>query len=107
MPDDRTIKRRLPAIEKVISDIHPDSDVRIRVTGTVIDAGSNSLVIDDGTGKLEVYFEELPSIRHGQLVRAIVRIIPLIDGFECKGEVLQDLSGFDLETYKKARGMMI
>ena len=106
MPEEKLVRRRLPAIEKVISDIHPDSDVRIRVTGTVIDVGSSSIVVDDGTGKMEVYFEELPKVRTGQMVRVITRILPLIDGFESKGEVLQDLDGFNLELYKKARGMM-
>lgn len=106
MPDERLIKRRLPAIEKSISEIHPDSDVRIRITGTIIDVGPNSIVLDDGSGKIEVYFEELPKVRQGQLVRVITRILPLIDGYECKGEVLQNLDGFNLELYKKARGFM-
>jgi hypothetical protein len=105
MPEEKLIRRRLPAIEKVISDIHPDSDVRIRVTGTIIDMGPNSIVLDDGSGKIEVYFEEMPNIKQGQMVRIITRIIPLIDGYECKGEVLQTLDGFNIELYRKARGM--
>ncbi len=106
MPEEKLIKRRLPSIEKCISDIHPDSDVRVRIMGTIIDMGPNSLVLDDGTGKIEVYFEELPKVRQGQFVRVITRILPLIDGFECKGEVLQGLDGFNVEMYKKARTMM-
>lgn len=105
MPEEKLIRRRLPAIEKAISDIHPDSDVRLRLMGTVIDTGPNSIIIDDGSGKTEVYFEELPQVRPGQLVRVLARILPLIDGFECKGEVLQDLSGFNLELYRKVRMM--
>ncbi|MFH1229548.1 MAG: hypothetical protein V1678_03940 [Candidatus Aenigmatarchaeota archaeon] len=105
MPEEKLIRRRLPAIEKIISDIHPDSDVRIRVLGTIIDMGSNSIVLDDGTGKIEVYFEELPEVKQGQMVRIITRIIPLIDGYECKGEVLQKLDGFNIELYKKARSL--
>jgi len=103
MPDEKLIKRRLPSIEKSISEIHPDSDVRIRLIGTVIDMGPSSIVLDDGTGKTEVYFEEVPKVRQGQLVRVIARILPLIDGYECKGEVLQNLEGFNLKLYKKAR----
>jgi hypothetical protein len=105
MPEEKLIRRRLPAIEKAVSDIHPDSDVRIRVTGTIIDIGPNSVVLDDGSGKVEVYFEEMPEVKQGQMVRVISRIIPLIDGYECKGEVLQTLEGFNIELYKKARGM--
>jgi hypothetical protein len=105
MPEEKLIRRRLPAVEKIISDIHPDSDVRIRVLGTIIDMGPNSIVLDDGSGKIEVYFEEMPNVKQGQMVRVITRIIPLIDGYECKGEVLQTLEGFNLELYKKARAM--
>ena len=105
MPDEKLIKRRLPSIEKSISEIHPDSDVRIRLIGTVIDIGPNSIVLDDGSGKIEVYFEEIPKVRQGQLVRVITRILPLIDGYECKGEILQSLDGFNLKLYKKARDL--
>jgi len=105
MPDEKLIKRRLPSIEKSISEIHPDSDVRIRLIGTIIDIGPNSIVLDDGSGKIEVYFEEIPKVRQGQLVRVITRILPLIDGYECKGEILQSLDGFNLKLYKKARDL--
>jgi len=106
MPDERLIRRRLPAIEKNIADIQPDSDVRLRLIGTVIDIGPNSIVLDDGSGKIEVYFEEQPKVRQGQLVRVVTRILPLIDGFECKGEIMQNLEGFNLELYRKAKELM-
>jgi hypothetical protein len=105
MPDEKLIKRRLPSIEKSISEIHPDSDVRIRLIGTIIDVGPSSIVLDDGSGKIEVYFEEVPKVRQGQLVRVVTRILPLIDGYECKGEILQNLDGFNLKLYKKARDL--
>jgi len=103
MPDERLIRRRLPALEKRIADIHPESDVRVRITGTVIDSSLNSVVLDDGSGKMEIYFEEEPKVRNGQLIRIIARILPLIDGFECRGEVIQSLDGFNLELYKKVK----
>lgn len=106
MPDERLVRRRLPAFEKKISEIQPDSDVRVRMIGTVIDSGPNSIVLDDGTGKVEVYFEEQPRVRQGQLVRIITRILPIIDGFECRGEVLQSLEGFNLDLYKKAKELV-
>lgn len=103
MPDERLIKRRLPAIEKNISSIQPDTDVRLRLTGTVIGVGSNSVVIDDGTGKTEVFFEKEPVVRVGQLIRVVTRIFPLIDGFDCRGEAIQEMDGFDNDLYKKAK----
>ncbi|NIO43991.1 MAG: hypothetical protein GTN36_00330 [Candidatus Aenigmarchaeota archaeon] len=103
MAQERLIKRRLPSKEKSIVDIQPETDVRVRLMGTVIDTTPNSIIIDDGTGKTEVYFGEEQNITNGQLVRIITRILPLIDGFECRGEAIQVLDGFDLDLYKKAR----
>ena len=103
MPDERLMRRRLPALEKKIADIQPESDVRVRLIGTIIDSSLNSVVLDDGSGKIEIYFEDQPNVRNGQLVRVITRILPLIDGFECKGEVLQNLDGFNLDLYKKVK----
>ena len=103
MPEERLIRRRLPSIEKKIAEIQPESDVRVRLTGTVIDTSTNSVVLDDGSGKIEIYFEEEPKVRNGQLVRIITRILPMIDGFECRGELIQNLDGFNLELYKKVK----
>jgi RNase P/RNase MRP subunit p29 len=103
MPEERLMRRRLPAIEKKIADIQPESDVRVRITGTVIDISTNSVVIDDGSGKAEVYFDEQQNVHPGQFIRIITRILPLIDGFECRGEVIQTMDGFNLDLYKKTK----
>ena len=103
MQNEKLMRRRLPAIEKKITDIQPEFDVRVRLTGTVIDVSSNSVVIDDGSGKVDVYFEEQPSVQSGQFIRVITRVLPLIDGFECRGEAIQTLEGFNLDLYKKAK----
>ncbi len=106
MVQERLVKRRLPSVEKSIVDIQPESDVRVRITGTVIDTNPNSVVVDDGTSKLEVFFGEDINVAKGQFVRVVARILPLIDGFECRGEVLQVLDGFNMNLYKKARGVI-
>jgi hypothetical protein len=103
MAEERLVKRRLPSIEKNIIDIQPESDVRVRLMGIVIDSTPNSIVIDDGTGKVEVYFGEEPNIKQGQRVRVITRILPQIDGFECRGEVVQLLDGLDINLYKQSK----
>lgn len=103
MPD---IRRRLPGIEKKISSIQPESDIRVRLTGTVIDIGTNSLVLDDGTGKVEIVLEEQPRVNVGQMARVIARILPLIDGFQCRGEVVQSLDDFDMNLYKKVNDIV-
>ena len=103
MAQEKLIRRRLPSVEKSIADILPESDVRVRLIGTVIDNTPNSVVIDDGTGKVEVYFGEETDVKQDQRVRIITRILPQIDGFECRGEAIQSLEGFNLNLYKKAR----
>lgn len=98
------IRKRIPGIEKKISEIKPESDVRVRILGTVIGLNNNSIVIDDGTGKIEINFDEQPSyINQGQLVRVITRVLPLVDGFDCRGECIQVLDNFDVKLYRTAK----
>ncbi|MEM5804283.1 MAG: hypothetical protein QXU82_00305 [Candidatus Aenigmatarchaeota archaeon] len=99
-------KRRLPAIEKRISEISIDEDVRIRILGTVLEVAETSLLIDDGTGKAEVTFDDansLNGIGKGQIIRVVARVLPLIDGYVLKGECVQGLEGFDINLYKRAK----
>lgn len=96
------IKKRLPAIEKSISDVQ-QSDIRVRLLGTVIDLGDSSLILDDGSGRIEVLFDVAPHVSVGERVRVVARILPLIDGFECRAEAFQKLDGFDIDLYRKAR----
>ncbi len=103
MPDESLMRRRLVAVEKRIEDIQPESDVRVRLIGTVIDVASNSIVVDDGSGKIDISFEREPLVKHGQLVRVITRVLPLMDGFQCRGEAVQTLDGFNIDLYNKAK----
>lgn len=101
----RTLWKRTPAVEKSISEIQ-DSDTRVRILGTVIDLTDGSLLVDDGTGKIEILFDtndQLVGLSQGKLVRVVTRIMPLIEGYACKGECVQVLDGFDLELYRKAK----
>ncbi|MBU0953771.1 MAG: OB-fold nucleic acid binding domain-containing protein [Nanoarchaeota archaeon] len=91
--------RRLPAIPRLISEISSD-DIRVRIMGTVLDVSGNRLVLDDGTGKVTVTFEELPAVAPHQLVRIFGRVIPLDGGVELSGELLQDMTGLDLALHR-------
>ena len=98
------VMKRLPAVEKTISDIDPQKDIRVRITGTVIDSKDNSIMIDDGSGQVKVLFEKPESfVREGQFIRVVTRVLPVIDGFECRGEAVQDLENFDINLYKDAK----
>ncbi|MFQ6010101.1 MAG: hypothetical protein ACE5J7_03220 [Candidatus Aenigmatarchaeota archaeon] len=113
MPDeskDSTPKRRLPAIERPISEISSDKDVRVRILGTVLEMTDSSLLMDDGTGKVEVMFdvpEAMAGVMKSQLIRVVARVLPLIDGYVLKGECVQMLEGFDVNLYKRARQICV
>lgn len=92
--------KRMPFAEKRISSIK-GSDSRIRVFGTVIDAKDNVAVIDDGTGRITVTFEEPVKAELNSMVRAFGRILPAENGFEMQGEFLQDMSHVDPKLYQK------
>jgi len=104
MPEDSAnmVRKRRAAVEKKIVEIQPDKDIRVRLLGTVIGTGNNSVMLDDGSSQIEILFDDSQSVKQGQLVRVIARVLPLIEGFECKGECIQSLDGFDLELYKSA-----
>jgi len=99
-PEGFVSPRRLPSHEKRISEIGKD-DSRVRVMGTVIDKKDNLIVLDDGTGKINVVFDEPVSAEVSRSVRVFGRVMPLQEGFEIQGEILQDMSGVDTELYRK------
>jgi len=110
MPEEgQEFQRRLASAEKKISDIKPD-DIRVSVTGTVIDKQDDRVVvIDDGTGKVNVTFDDpeaLKTVNLNQLVRIFGRVIPMEKGFELQGDILQDMSKLDMELKKRVESII-
>jgi len=72
--------------------------------GIVVDKKDDTLVIDDGSAKLQV-FADLPNIIDtislNQLVRVFGSVMPVDNGFELKADILQDLSDLNVNLYKK------
>lgn len=104
MPDE--FQRRLPSTERTIAEIKPE-DIRINIVGTIIDKNddSTSIVIDDGSGKVAVSFETAQSAEINQFVRVFGRAIPLENGVELQGEIIQDMSKLDKGLLKKVKGL--
>ena len=104
MPEEGSFEfqRRVPAIERRIADIKPE-DIRVRVTGTVVDMQGEAAVLDDGSGKIHIALEQGTEIKPGALVRVFGRVIALEDGMELQAEIVQDMSGLDLELLKKVQ----
>jgi len=80
------------------------SDVRVSVTGTVIDVSDSGMVLDDGTGRISVSIENKPGIRTGKLVRVLGRVMAAEGGPELSGEIVQDMTGLDMALRKRAEG---
>ncbi len=96
--------QRLPSKERKISEIDA-GDSRISVVGTVVGVSGGIVAVDDGSGKIDVSFEEPPNARPGQTVRAMGKLIPLEGGLEIQGEALQDFTGADLDVWRKVSGL--
>lgn len=96
---DEDFRRRLPCVDKKVKEIGPE-DIRVRVTGTVVDSTEGRAVVDDGTGKIAVNLGDA-SLESGKFVRVFGRVIPVENGFELQGEIFQDFSGVDIQLLKR------
>ncbi len=107
--------KKYPSTEKKISEIK-DSDIRIRVIGTVLEVQDQSIILDDGTGKLKATFEMPINTSPQKLVRIIGRVMPAEGnlpisgdiaqhGIEIRGEVLQNMDKLDLDVFKKLQSI--
>jgi hypothetical protein len=104
MPDSEFQYRRLPAIEKRITEINPEKDIRVRLLCRIIDKADEVIVVDDSSAKAEIITSDLDvNANVGDLVRVFTRVLPLEEGFELRAEIIQDMSKLDLDLYKKIK----
>ena len=101
-PRDGFVKRRIPSVDRRISDIMAE-DIRVSVIGTVIDKQDDSIMLDDGTGKISIGFDNAVDVETDQIVRVFGRVMPIESGFELQGEIVQDMRGLDREMLKRLR----
>ena len=94
--------RRLPALPKKINDINPEKDVRIRLLGRVIDKADGTIVLDDGSSTTTVVTDGICEVN--DIVCIFARVLPLEDGYELRGEIVQNVNNLDMELYKKIYG---
>lgn len=94
--------KRLPASPKSIIDINPEKDVRVRILGRVIDKQSGAIVVDDGTSTVQIVTDGACDV--DDLVCVFARVLPLEDGYELRGEIVQSRNGMDMELYRKIYG---
>ncbi len=96
--------KRMPAIEKDIIEI-TEKDIRVKITGTVVDVQDNVVILDDGTGKVKATFNNPVQANIQTAVRIMGRVIPLESGVEIQGEILQNMEKLDIDAFKKLRSI--
>ncbi|SRR3989344_1855851 len=95
--------RTYPFIEKNIKDLDI-KDIKVSISGIIIDKTENSVILEDGTGQINVSIEtELPV---NSYVRVLGRVLPYDDSLEVHGEIIQDFSKIDKLLYKKVKSLL-
>ena len=96
--------KRQPAHLRKIADINPETDVRVRIFGHVIDKTEGVLVVDDGSAKAEVISDQFDAFDIDDTVRIFARVLALEQGFELRAEIIQKMNEMDMELYRKVYG---
>jgi uncharacterized protein YxjI len=98
-------QRRAPARPKKIEEINPQSDIRVRITGTILSIEQDSVSLDDGSGTVEVFLEDedIEDLEESQRIRVLGRVLPTPDSFEIQGEIVQDFSDIDQELHDRVK----
>jgi uncharacterized protein YdeI (BOF family) len=94
-----------PAVKRRVSEINPNLDSRVSLIGKIIDLKDNLIVLDDGTGKINVSFSEdlsKPELKTGQLIRVFGFVIPN-EQVEIQAEIIQDMSKLKTEYLELLR----
>ncbi len=87
-----------------IANVNLEVDFKVSVLGMVVDKKDDVLVLDDGTGKVQVFVdsvEVLDNIDVNKTVRIFGSTIPTDEGFELKADIVQNMSSLDINLYKK------
>lgn len=95
--------RTFPYVEKNIKDLDKQ-DIKIAISGIIINKEEESLILDDGTGQINVYIStDLPINTY---IRILGRLLPFENGFELQGDIIQDFSKIDKLLYRKVKSLL-
>jgi len=93
-------------VERTIAEIE-DTDFRVRVTGTVVDksAETQSVMLDDGTGRAVVFFPDTAQFEEaeeGRLYRVFGKV-QKHENIEIEAELIQDMSRLDMNLFEQVK----
>jgi len=89
---------------KIVSEINPDIDLKVKLTGIVVDKKGDTIVLDDGSGKVSVFIDSpdfMEKVSINQMIRVFGSTLPTDTGFEVKADFIQDLTNLNINLYKK------
>ena len=95
-------------VKKKIEEINPETDLKVKIMGFVVDKKEDTVVLDDGSKKIKVFMDNpviSEKINVNQLIRVFGSTLPTDEGFEIKADVVQDLSNLNIDLYKKVEGL--
>lgn len=87
-------------IPKCITDVS-SKDSRVSITGKVVGTGNGFLILDDGTGKIEVASDF--QVEKNKIIRAFCSV----SDEKLKADIVQNMDGFDLNLFKKINELYI
>lgn len=91
-------------LKKEIIEINPSVDYKVKIVGIVVDKKQDTIMVDDGTGKVKVFIDlpvMIERVDVNQLVAIFGSTLPLENGFDIRADIIRDLSGLDINIYKK------
>lgn len=94
--------KRMAAVPRRITEINPEKDVRVRILGRVIDKSDGTLVVDDGSSTAQIVTDAAANI--DDFVCVFARVLPLENGYELRGEIVQNRNSMDMELHKRVYG---
>lgn len=86
-----------PFVEKQIKDLTEDN-VKVAISGMVVERGNNHFVIDDGTGTLIIRSD---SENTSKMVKVFGNLTKFEDNMELNSLIVKDISDIDQELFKK------
>ncbi len=97
--------KRAPAVARKLAEVDPQQDTNVRIFGTVVETGEDSVVIDDGTQAKEIYVgpEHIEQLAAKDTVRIFGRVLPSVDSFEIQGEIVQKMNDLNLSLYSQIK----
>lgn len=80
------------------------SDRRVSIIGKVHSVNNNSFILDDDTGKIEIFISDETHVKEKSKIKegALVRVFCDIDGDKLNANVFQILEDLDFNLFKSA-----